>query len=238
MQPGKQLKISQKASFSSQFHNTKIGVDGIIARLYLAPVSLVRYNECVANLSQKSLAPILVGVVSLILVLGALGYFFLSANSKEAGEEKSPQRVTRTDNNKSATISANSQNSTQGFSGTLLAGRSSPLLAFEKADYDKALKTDKLIVLYFYANWCPICRAEFPKMEEVFDELETSEVIGLQVNFNDSETDDHEVELARELGVAYQHTKVFLKNGKRILKSPESWEKDRYTSEINKALEK
>jgi len=36
--------------------------------------------------------------------------------------------------------------------------------------------------------------------------------------------------------VGYQHTKVFLKNGKRILKAPDSWDKDRYMFEINKAL--
>ena len=190
-----------------------------------------------ANLSQKSLAPILVGVVSLILVLGALGYFFLSANSKKTDEGAS-QQINRTDNERATTTSADNQNSAQGFTGTLLAGSSSPLLAFEKEGYDKALKTDKLIVLYFYANWCPICREEFPRVEEVFDELTSDKVVGFRVNFNDSETDDHEVELAREFGVAYQHTKVFLKGGKRILKSPESWEKERYLNEINKVLEK
>ncbi|MEX0621875.1 MAG: thioredoxin family protein [Candidatus Woykebacteria bacterium] len=188
------------------------------------------------NLRQKGLAPILVGGISLALVLGLLGYFFQSANSKKSGEETSSQQVNQTEDKNSATASATNQNSAEGFSGTLLAGSSSPLLSFEKADYDKALQTGKLIVLYFYANWCPTCREEFPKMEEVFDELEADEVIGFRVNFNDSDTDDDEVELAREFGIAYQHTKVFLKNGERILKSPESWEKERYIDEINKSL--
>lgn len=122
------------------------------------------------------------------------------------------------------------------YAGVTLAGTSAPLLDFTKADYDAALKTDKLIALYFYADWCPVCKAEFPVMQGVFSELTTDKVIGFRVNYNDSSTDADEKNLAREFGVAYQHTKVFVKNGQRILKSPEGWTKDRYTTEITKAL--
>jgi thiol-disulfide isomerase/thioredoxin len=122
------------------------------------------------------------------------------------------------------------------FSGTVLAGDSSPLLDFNRADYEKAIESDKLVVLYFYANWCPICRAEFPRMQSAFDSLESKDVVGFRVNYNDSETDDFEKQLASQFGVAYQHTKVFLKNGERVLKSPESWNQSRYTTEINKYL--
>lgn len=122
------------------------------------------------------------------------------------------------------------------FSGTVLAGGLAPLLDYNKSDFDKALASDKLVVVYFYANWCPECRVEFPKMQEAFDELTTDKVVGFRVNYNDSDTDNNEKDLAREHGVAYQHTKVFIKNGQRILKSPESWEKLRYIEEISKAL--
>ncbi len=122
------------------------------------------------------------------------------------------------------------------FIGQMLAGSQSPLLDFTKADYDMALKTDKLVVLYFYANWCPICKAEFPIMQKTFNELATDQVIGFRVNYKDDQTDSDEVSIAREFGVAYQHTKVFVKNGERILKSPEGWDGTRYASEINKAL--
>ena len=122
------------------------------------------------------------------------------------------------------------------YSGTVLAGKSAPLLDFTKVDYDPALNSDKLIVLYFYADWCPICKAEFPIMQGAFNELNTDKVIGFRVNYNDDQTDTDEKNLAREFGVAYQHTKVFVKNGQRILKSPESWDDKRYDMEINKAL--
>lgn len=122
------------------------------------------------------------------------------------------------------------------FSGAKLAGNVSPLLDFVKADYNKARASEKLIVLYFYANWCPICREEFPKMQSAFNELTTDGVIAFRVNYNDNETDDVERDLAREFGVAYQHTKVFVKNGARVGKYPDGWSKDRYLSEINKFL--
>ena len=120
------------------------------------------------------------------------------------------------------------------FSGTVLAGslERSPLLDFTKSDYDKALSSDKLVVLYFYANWCPICKAEFPKAQAAFDQLQTDDVVGFRVNYNDNQTDTNETALAKQFGVAYQHTKVFVKDGERVLKAPDTWETSRYLSEI------
>ena len=122
------------------------------------------------------------------------------------------------------------------YAGTVLAGKSAPLLDFVKGDYDMAVTSDRLVILYFYANWCPICKAEFPNMQAAFTDLTTDKVIAFRVNYNDNQTDNDEKNLAREFGVAYQHTKVFVRNGQRILKSPDGWDKNRYITEINKAL--
>lgn len=122
------------------------------------------------------------------------------------------------------------------YSGTVLAGKPSPLLDFVKADYEKAIASDKLVVLYFYANWCPICKAEFPSMQSAFNGFSNDKVIGFRVNYKDNQTDGDEENLARQFGVGYQHTKVFLKGGKQVLKAPDSWSKDRYASEIGKLL--
>lgn len=148
--------------------------------------------------------------------------------SPEAMMEKSPAMM---EDKKDGTMM-------EKYTGTVLAGISAPLLDFKKVDYDEALKTDKLIVLYFYANWCPICKAEAPLLEEAFSQLKTDKVIGFRVNYKDDQTDKDEEALAKQFGVPYQHTKVFVKNGERVLKSPESWDTARYLKEINAELAK
>lgn len=122
------------------------------------------------------------------------------------------------------------------FMGTVLAGSVSPVLDFNQKDYAAALAAQKNIVLYFYANWCPLCKEEIPKFYAAFDSLKDPNLIAFRVNFKDSDTDADEVALAKQFGVPYQHTKVFVKNGVRILKSPESWDTARYLKEIAAAF--
>lgn len=171
---------------------------------------------------------------ALVLVLAAIAgaVYFFSQQPPEPNVSLQPpadqELAERTDT---------ANNEEVGYQGAVLAGKAAPLLDFAKADYDMALGSDKLIVLYFYANWCPICKAETANaLYPAFNELAADNVIGFRVNYNDNQTDNHEKNLAREFGVAYQHTKVFVENGQRILKSPESWDKNRYETEINRAL--
>ena len=114
----------------------------------------------------------------------------------------------------------------------VLAGTTSKYVEFNQAAYQQALDENKIILLYFYANWCPLCTKEQPEIFSAFNELNNPEVVGFRVNFRDSDTDQDEVELAKKYGISYQHTKVILKNGERILKSPESWNKERYLQEL------
>ena len=130
------------------------------------------------------------------------------------------------------------------YQGEVLAGTPSGpvLLDFNQADYEKAVAEGKVVALFFYADWCPTCRIDFPKMQQAFDEMLSfsfsgwHDVVGFRVNYNDNQTDDFERQLARDFGVAYQHTKVLIKDGERVLKSPEGWDKDRYIEEIGKIV--
>ena len=105
---------------------------------------------------------------------------------------------------------------------------------FNQADYEKAISENRKILLYFYASWCPICRAEQPEVISAFNELNNVGIVGFRVNYKDSDTDSYESNLAEEFGISYQHTKVILVNGDVVLKSLESWNKDKYLEELNK----
>jgi thiol-disulfide isomerase/thioredoxin len=107
-------------------------------------------------------------------------------------------------------------------------------MAFDAVEFANARESNKTVVLFFYASWCPLCREEEIEARAAFDELVGSNVVGFRVNFKDSETDAVEEGLAREFGIAYQHTKIILKNGKQITKAPDSWDKQRYLLEIAK----
>jgi len=190
------------------------------------------------NNLQKGIAmPLVIGIIVLVVIIGGVSYFAITQQTldKKGVIEKEDSMM-----EKDTVIEKKDSEMMEGesimkYSGSVIAGSKSLLLDFNKSDYETALKTNKLIVLYFYANWCPICKAEVANsLYPAFNELTTDKVVGFRVNYNDNQTDNDEKNLAREFGVAYQHTKVFVKNGERILKSPESWSKERYLSEINK----
>jgi len=181
--------------------------------------------------------PMIIAIVAVVLVLGGVAYYGNLSRTQEdkMAQEKAMMEKKAVEQKENEAMMDKGETMMK-YSGAVLAGKSAPLLDFTKADYDAALNSDKLVVLYFYANWCPICIAEFPVMQKAFNELSTDKVIGFRVNYNDNQTDNDEKNLAKQFGVAYQHTKVFVKNGQRILKSPEGWDEKRYDMEISKAL--
>ena len=81
---------------------------------------------------------------------------------------------------------------------------------YTKEVYDRALKENRVMALYFTANWCPICREQEPVNQKVFESLDKSGVVGLRVHILDSETTDETDALAKKFDVVYQHTFVIL----------------------------
>ncbi|MBP7700590.1 thioredoxin family protein [Candidatus Woesebacteria bacterium] len=62
-------------------------------------------------------------------------------------------------------------------------------------------------VLFFYANWCPTCKPVDIELEENMSMI-PSDVKIIKVNYNDTDTDQAEKDLAKKYNVTYQHTFV------------------------------
>ena len=151
---------------------------------------------------------IILGIVIIIVIVAVFAFNRLNNKEKTENEEDSENGI--------------------------LAGNISLYKKFTQEEYSNALNENKVILLYFYANWCPICRAEQPETFSAFNSLDKENIVGFRVNYKDSDTDADEQNLAKEFGVPYQHTKVILSNGKQVLKSLEGWNKDRYLEELGK----
>lgn len=62
-------------------------------------------------------------------------------------------------------------------------------------------------VLFFYANWCPTCRPTDANFRENENKIPEGVTL-IRVNYNDTDTDQEEKDLAKKYGITYQHTFV------------------------------
>lgn len=150
------------------------------------------------------------------VLLGVVAFLFVNFNSQRLGviEKKETKTLSK--------------------KGKVLAGTLSPYIEFNKVEYDKAISEGKIVFLDFYANWCPICRAEQPELLEGFNELTRDDIVGFRVNFKDDQTDSDETALAAQFRIPYQHHKIILKAGKEILRSGDQWDKETFLNETAK----
>lgn len=126
----------------------------------------------------------LIGGLVAIFVLGIAGFFLFPNNQKSS-------------TNETGQIESSPFGRSE-YKGKVLAGTNSKYVEFNSEDYEKAKMMGKIIFLDFYANWCPICRVEAPDILSGFNALDSNEIVGFRVNFNDSETDEAEKALAKE----------------------------------------
>lgn len=114
----------------------------------------------------------------------------------------------------------------------LLAGSRTPYYVYNKELYEEALAEGKTVYLEFYADWCPICTADEPKILEFFNTQTKEDLVAFRVNYNDDDTDADEEALAEEYGITYQHTRVIIKDGQTIYRDIGSFNAGEVTDAI------
>ncbi len=116
----------------------------------------------------------------------------------------------------------------------ILANGQSRYLEFSREEYQRAISAGKIIYLEFYANWCPICRAQEQELIQGFSMLTRSDVVGFRVNYKDDQTDDLEKELAEKYKIPYQHHKIVLKDGNVVIDTAETWDAQTLVEQLSK----
>ncbi|MBI3559810.1 hypothetical protein HY087_01635 [Candidatus Gottesmanbacteria bacterium] len=87
---------------------------------------------------------------------------------------------------------------------------------YSKAALDQAVSNRR--VLYFFANWCPICKPADADFKANSSKIPT-DVTVIRVNYNDTDTDQEEKDLAKKYAIIYQHTFVQIDGqGKEVTK--------------------
>lgn len=160
--------------------------------------------------------PLLLAVLLLFAVVA--GAYFYSSRSDEPILQEDGTLMEGDDAMKSGDDPLTETTVTPDVSGTI-AIATGTVGEYSKAAYDTAIASGKVVVLYYFANWCPICKVEFPKFQSAVQQLSDDRFVALRVNFNDSETTPEEEASAREHQVGYQHTIVIIRRGEQVYKS-------------------
>ena len=101
---------------------------------------------------------------------------------------------------------------------------------FTDANFEElALKSDKPVMVDFWAEWCGPCRMVGPIVEEIHNDYDGKAVVG-KVNV------DHNPGISMKFGIRNIPTIVFLKNGEMVDKSVGAVPKNVLTEKMDALL--
>ncbi len=103
-------------------------------------------------------------------------------------------------------------------------------LPYDKTAFDKALAEGKPVIVDFFADWCPTCKAQKPHVQSLLGEAKMKEVTLFIADY------DKEKDLKKALRVTQQSTFVVFKSGKEVGRSTGQTKKEDLAALFAKAL--
>lgn len=147
---------------------------------------------------------------AIILVVVGGGLFIANQQSKKAEEIKMTQEKTAMQQKQDKDDMMKKEDK------KMTDNNSTRYVEYSKDVLDQAVNSRR--VLFFYANWCPICKPADADFKANSSKI-PSDVTVIRVNYNDTDTDQEEKDLAKKYGITYQHTFVQIDSqGKEIKK--------------------
>lgn len=104
------------------------------------------------------------------------------------------------------------------------------LYHFNEEGFDKALETNSLMMVDFWATWCGPCQRLGPVIEQIAEDYEGQNVVIGKVDV------DEEPGLAQRFGVMNIPTVVFFKNGQELERKVGAMPIDEYTQFLDENL--
>ena len=101
---------------------------------------------------------------------------------------------------------------------------------FDKAAFDKALAEGRPVIVDFFADWCPTCKAQKPHVQSLLGEARMKEVTLFIADY------DKEKDLKQALRVTQQATFVVFKGGKEVARSTGQTKREDLAALFGKAL--
>jgi len=155
---------------------------------------------------MKNTLPI-VGVL-LFLGLGGVGIYALSSKNvsmKKAETIEKAESMMKSEVTPVAKVDDAMMKKDQAKVAEVMMEKSGKYSPFSPEVLSGAASTRR--VLFFYADWCPTCKPADKSFSQSISKI-PSDVTIIRVNYNDTDTDQAEKDLAKKYGITYQHTFV------------------------------
>ena len=102
--------------------------------------------------------------------------------------------------------------------------------AYDKAAFDKAMAEGRPVIVDFFADWCPTCKAQKPHVQSLIGDPKMKHVTLFVADY------DREKDLKRALRVTQQATFVVFKGGKEVGRSTGQTKKEDLAALFARAL--
>lgn len=127
----------------------------------------------------------LILIVIAVFVIGAAAYFGFNMNNKDTSEK---DNISNVDENKEDSSIEQEETSQH----IIDIGEEAPDFTLEDLDGNKVSLKDyrgKIVLLNFWATWCPPCREEMPDLDKIYLEQKDEDFVILAVNGGEAKED-------------------------------------------------